>query len=150
MVERQESYAALYERFAAGGRGREVAFDVHTPMTFQQSGLDMPFPVPRLVYRGLQRRWEAHSDLHFGPAFEGWVEASVQVRDYRLFPRRVHFKGMRGAPLTASVGEFRLALTRPGDLEPLAARLLAEYANYAGIGYKTTYGLGHVTAEVGI
>ena len=48
--------------------------------------------------------------------------------------------------MTACVGEVKYVLARPGDVEPTFVRLLAEYANYAGVGYKTTFGLGHVEA----
>lgn len=142
------SYRDLYERhLTRGSWGRALHWTLHTPLAFHQSGLDVPFPIPRLMYRNLQRRWEAFTDLHFGPHLEAWVEASVRVQDYKLFPRRVHFKGNRESELTGSVGNVTLWIARPGTYEPGALRLLSEYANYAGVGYKTTFGLGHVTVS---
>lgn len=146
-LERESSYARLYEHIANDTGGRTLRWSLLSPTTFHVSGMDLPYPTPRLLFGGLQRRWEHFSPLHFGEGFVPWVEASVSVRDFRLFPRRVHFKGVRDAAMTASVGNFELFVVRPGDMEPMAARLLATYANFAGVGYKTAYGLGHV--EVG-
>lgn len=142
----QESYGDLYARHAADVRGRDLHLEFLTPVTFRTTDMDMPFPVPKTVYYGLQRRWEAFSDLQFGPELNDWVGRAVRVREYRLRPRSVHFKGARGAAMTGSVGEVQFQIARPGDAEPTFVRLLTEFANYAGVGYKTTYGLGHVEA----
>ncbi|SEJ94291.1 Uncharacterized conserved protein [Deinococcus reticulitermitis] len=140
----QESYAALYARHASGTTGRQLRFEFLTPTTFRANDLDLPFPVPKTLFYGLQRRWEAFSDLHFGPELNDWISRAVRVQDFGLRPRRAHFKGMRNAALTACVGEVEYLIARPGDAEPTFARLLADYANYSGVGYKTAYGLGHV------
>ncbi|WP_191301105.1 CRISPR system precrRNA processing endoribonuclease RAMP protein Cas6 [Deinococcus indicus] len=140
----QESYGDLYARHASDVSGRDLHFTFLTPTTFRTTDLDMPFPVPKTVYYGLQRRWEAFSDLHFGAELTNWVGRAVRVRDYRLKPRTVQFKGARGSAMTASLGEVHYVIARPGDAEPTFVRLLTEFANYAGVGYKTTFGLGHV------
>ncbi|MPY66372.1 CRISPR system precrRNA processing endoribonuclease RAMP protein Cas6 [Deinococcus sp. SDU3-2] len=142
----RETYAALYARHAGGTSGRTIHLRFVTPTTFQATGLDMPFPVPKTVFYGLQRRWEAFSDLRFGEDLNGWVGRAVRVQDFQLRPRSVYFKGVREAALSACVGEVQFTLARPGDIEPAFVRLLADYANFAGVGYKTTYGLGHVEA----
>ena len=145
-VTAQTSHDAMYSRHAREVTGRELHLAFLSPTTFRTTDLDMPFPVPKTVFYGLQRRWEAFSDLQFGPELNDWVGRAVQVHDFQLKPRRVHFKGARGAAMTACVGEVTYVLARPGDAEPTFVRLLAEYANYAGVGYKTTFGLGHVEA----
>lgn len=142
----RETYEALYTRHAGNTSGRTIHLRLLTPTTFQTTGLDLPFPVPKTVFYGLQRRWEAFSALRFGEDLNGWVGRAVRVQDFQLRPRSVHFKGMREAALSACVGEVQFTLARPGDIEPAFVRLLADYANFAGIGYKTTYGLGHVEA----
>lgn len=146
-VRAQESYEAMYNRHAQHVRGRQVSFHFLTPTTFRVTDLDLPFPVPKTVFYGLQTRWEHFCDLHFGPELNDWIGRAVRVQDFRLRPRTVHFKGMRGASILACVGDVDYAVTRPGDAEPVFVRLLADYANYAGVGYKTAFGLGHVEAE---
>lgn len=146
-VTAQTSYDALYSQHAREVSGRDLHLSFLTPTTFRTTDLDMPFPVPKTVFYGLQRRWEAFSDLRFGPELNDWVGRAVQVQDFQLKPRRVHFKGARGAAMTACIGQVKYVLARPGDAEPTFVRLLADYANYAGVGYKTTYGLGHVEAR---
>lgn len=143
----QESYESLYARHAGGTVGREIHLEFLTPTTFRTTDLDMPFPVPKTVFYGLQRRWEHHCALHCGPQLNDWVGRAVRVKDFHLRPRSVYFKGMRRTPMTACVGEVSLEMARPGDYEPVFVRLLADYANYAGVGYKTAFGLGHVEAS---
>lgn len=140
----QETYADLYHRHADGVIGRDLHMAFRTPTTFRTTDLDMPFPVPKTVYYGLQRRWEHFSDLHFGPELNDWIGRAVRVKDFQLRPRTVHFKGARGAALTATTGTVTYTVARPGDVEPAFVRLLTEYANYSGVGYKTAFGLGHV------
>jgi CRISPR-associated endoribonuclease Cas6 len=140
----QESHEDMYARHALERGSRHIQMAFLTPTTFRTTDMDMPFPVPRTVFYGLQRRWEAFSDLHFGPELNDWIGRSVRVQEFRLHPRSVYFKGMRDAALTACVGDVRYQIARPGDAEPTFVRLLAEYANYTGVGYKTTFGLGHV------
>lgn len=142
----QTTYADFYAQHASAVSGRTLLFELLTPTTFRQTDLDMPFPIPKTVFYGLQRRWEAFSDLHFGPELNDWIGRAVRVQDFQLWPRQAHFKGMRGASLTASVGRVEYVIAKPGDAEPTFVRLLADYANYAGLGYKTAYGLGHVEA----
>lgn len=144
VVTRQESYNDLYARHASAVTGRLMRFEFLTPATFKTTDMDMPFPVPKTVFYGLQRRWETFSDLHFSADLSDWVGRAVHVQDFRLFPRRAHFKGVRSSTLTACVGEAEYYMARPGDAEPTFVRLLADYANYSGVGYKTAYGLGHV------
>lgn len=146
-VSAQDTYGDLYARHAGGVTGRDIHLELLTPTTFRATDLDMPLPVPKTVFYGLQRRWEVFSDLQFGPELNDWIGRAVRVKDYRLKPRSVHFKGARGAPMTASVGEVTYTFARPGDAEPTFVRLLSEYANYAGVGYKTAFGLGHVHAS---
>ena len=144
-VKAQDSYEAIYARHtAAGVGGRDLHFRFATPTTFRSSELDLPFPLPKTLFYGLQARWEAFSDLHFGPDLNAWISRSVRVKDFSLRSRSVHFKGMREAALSACVGEVQYQIARPGDFEPTFVRLLADYARYAGVGYKTAYGLGHV------
>lgn len=143
-VTRQESYADLYAYHASEVTGRQLHFDFLTPTTFKMTDLDMPFPIPKTLFYGLQRRWEQFSDLHFSTDLGEWVGRAVRVQDFHLRPRRAHFKGMRNAALTACVGEVDYVISRPGAAEPTFVRLLADYANFTGVGYKTAYGLGHV------
>ncbi|THF70971.1 CRISPR system precrRNA processing endoribonuclease RAMP protein Cas6 [Deinococcus sp. Arct2-2] len=142
----QESYEALYSRHAQSVTGRQLSLRFLTPTTFRVTDLELPFPTPKTVFAGLQVRWEHFCDLHFGPDLNDWVSRAVRVQDFRLRSRTVYFKGMRGNAMSACVGDVDYSITRPGDAEPTFVRLLADYANYAGVGYKTTFGLGHVEA----
>lgn len=139
------SYSDLYQKhLEQGSNGRDIHIDLHSPLCFHQSALDNPFPIPRLIYRSLGKRFAHFSHLPFSDTFEAWVEGSVRVTDYQLNPQHVFFKGNQSSTLTGSVGWVKLRIMKTNHHFSSQMRMLSEYAQYAGIGYKTTLGLGHV------
>lgn len=138
----QTTYTQLYERHATEVRGRHLHFTFLSPTTFS-SEISMPFPLPRIAFYRLQETWESWSNLHFGN-LNDWIARAVNVKDFRLYPRTVYLRGMRGGAVTAAVGEVTYEIAYPGDVEPQFIRLLADYAHFAGLGAHTIYGLGHV------
>jgi CRISPR-associated endoribonuclease Cas6 len=142
------SYSKMYQNhLETGSVGREIHIDLHSPLCFHQSALDNPFPVPRLIYRSLSKRFSYFSHLPFSDTFESWVEASVRVADYQLSPQHVFFKGNQSSTLTGSIGWVKLRIMKINHHYSGYLRMLSEYAQYAGIGYKTTLGLGHVNTS---
>lgn len=121
-----------------------------TPTFFKSRGQHVHDPAPRLVFaEGLLLRWtELYPSLAVPHHFERFVEEHVHIRRYlgcrttTVMVKRAVFKGLTGDVLYAI------------DLPPQPDRwhidcarfvsLLAEYATYAGVGKKTTMGLGMV------
>lgn len=147
-VLQESTYSELYEsHLVQGSLGRNLHFDFQSPVAFQQYGISMPFPVPRLMFLSLAQRFKHFGNLDLGEGLDHWVQESLSIQDFKLFPRKVYFKGMRDSTVMGSTGHISLFIQKPGVMEPPAVRMLTEYANYAGIGYKTTYGLGNVVAS---
>ncbi len=130
------SFAAVA---AAAAKQREIALEFLSPTAFRVEGVNFVFPLPRLVFSSLLRRWNAYSDRPFPPDLERAFEA-VMVSDYHLETVRLSLRGFKWTGFTGSV-----AYTLPRDLslsQVLAINCLALFAGYAGVGWKTTMGMG--------
>lgn len=129
--------------------GRERAADLHfiSPTAFSlgqgEGGKRMSvLPEPVLVFHSLLRKWNqfAAPDLALDPAFRRLVEEGCIITGHELrtamfqFPRHLQVGFM---------GRCRFALS--ADAEQLRIfNALADFAQYAGVGYKTTMGMGQV------
>jgi CRISPR-associated endoribonuclease Cas6 len=133
------SYEELYERFVpqdeAYGR---ISLRFLSPTTFRVRKANMPFPLPRLLWRSWGARWNAFSRIHLG-GFEEWVEEFIVPAGFRMRSRVVK---VGGATLVGVVGECEYRVLLPESLEARIAAMLAEYARYCGTGQKTTMGMG--------
>lgn len=139
-VEREAtSYEELYERFVPREDvyGR-ISLRFLSPTTFRVGKANMPFPLPRLLWRSWAARWNAFSKVQLG-SFEEWAEEFIVPARFRVKSRAAR---VGGATLVGAVGECEYRVLRPDSLEARIAAMLAAYANYCGSGQKTTMGLG--------
>ncbi len=120
---------------------KEVELAFATPTAFRAGDLDLPLPVPRLVFGGLLRKWDAFSPHPLGITREE-LERKVALADARIHTRafydgRSHIVGF--------VGRARFRVLRGASTELLrAVNTLAQFSFYAGVGRKTTHGMGLV------
>ncbi|ASC71714.1 hypothetical protein XM38_026680 [Halomicronema hongdechloris C2206] len=115
----------------------DLSLELRSPTAFKQGKKTIqPFPLPELVFGSLLRRWNAFApeDLQFSQIeWQGMVSAfDLKTRVLRL----------EGGPQIGSVGWIRYRFL---DAEQARiASVLAQYAFFAGVGYKTTMGMGQV------
>ena len=120
---------------------KEVELIFATPTTFKGGDLDLPLPVPRLVFGGLLRKWNAFSPYPLEVSAQE-LERKVALADARLHTKpfydgRSHIVGF--------VGRARFRVLRGASPELLrAVNTLARFAFFAGVGRKTTHGMGLV------
>jgi CRISPR-associated endoribonuclease Cas6 len=124
----------------------KTTFEFRTPCSFRVGDLDLPLPVPRLLFNGYRRKWRAFSHLGLPGGFEArddleeLIERHVGVSwaEVRTVP---HVFG--GHSTVGFVGHVRLALVgkTPPALAPALA-ILSRFAPYCGTGKKTTQGMG--------
>jgi CRISPR-associated endoribonuclease Cas6 len=99
------------------------------------------FPEPALVFDSLLRRWNQFADQPLGDPgeWQKWVNKHVVVRRYQAKSDLWQF---RQHPQIGFVGNCTYEIK--GNYPPEAHRLnaLADFAFFAGVGYKTTTGLG--------
>jgi len=132
--------ATDYESLAQSPPLSDIQLDFLSPTSFKQKQNIQPFPLPDLVFGSLQRRWNAFApeNLQF-PAFEwqGLVSA------YDLKTQALRLEG--GAEIGAQ-GWVRYRF-RDSEQAKVAA-ILAYFAFFAGVGRKTTMGMGQTQLKI--
>ena len=117
----------------------DISLEFQSPTAFKQGKKTIqPFPLSELVFGSLLRRWNAFApeDLHF-PQIEWQGRVSA-------FDLKTQVLRLEGGPQIGSVGWVRYRF--PDAEQARIASILAQYAFFAGVGYKTTMGMGQVQA----
>ena len=146
------SFAQLYHQ-ARAETEIELKFTSPTVFSFGSKAgghKTVPLPEPTLVFRSLMKRWNAFAlpELSLDKALLEYVEENVVVKRYRLKTRMQRFSR---SPQVGFVGPVTFKLmgrTETGDSFRRQLNLLADYAFYSGIGYKTTMGMGQCSRVV--
>ena len=104
------------------------------------------FPEPMLLWDSLMRVWNNYAPpvLQIDkPTLRSFISENVAVSDYTLHTCNVHFPkyGQKGF-----VGTCSYIVRQEGEKAAQLAAL-AEFARYAGVGCRTTMGMGQARAE---
>ena len=104
------------------------------------------FPLPRMVIAGLRTRWDRMTGQDWGVDFEDWVERNVVVgRIWRWETQPFLYKQQR---YVGGCGKLEYHLLDAGHHEyAVHLHRLLNFAFYAGVGYKTTHGMGQVRLQ---
>ncbi|GAK61502.1 CRISPR-associated protein [Candidatus Vecturithrix granuli] len=134
------SYAQLIER-ARQRRERRIKLHFITPTTFRKGDVDLPLPLPRLVFQSFQKRFAEFSQVEFLPDFAELVDQYTGISSQKGV--RTDTIAAKNTRLTGFVGEvgFEISHNAPADLL-FQMHLLADYAFFCGAGRKTTVGMG--------
>ncbi len=125
------------ELAAGGSAGPTIRLAFTSPTTFRVAGFDHPFPDPFHVFGGLLGRWQAL----------GWPELSEPTwKRVPCWPETLTFgtHPKAGNPRRGVLGAARYEVTPQDEAGRAALWALARFAEYAGVGQGTTYGLGRV------
>lgn len=120
-----------------------IGLDFLSPAAFRipESRLSMPLPWPRLVFQSLAGKWNTFSPIPLEvdwPAFD----RQISVARHRLETKMLDFGRYRQVGF---VGECWYRIDRKADFRLLQTlHTLADFALYAGVGAKTTMGMGLV------
>jgi CRISPR-associated endoribonuclease Cas6 len=124
-------YALLAKTPRASG---DITLNFLSPTSFKQQQGIQPFPLPELVFGNLQRRWNkfAPSDLQIPEIeWQGLVSA---------FDLKTHAFKLEGGSEIGAQGWVRYRFL---DQEQAAiASVLSHFAFFAGVGRKTSMGMG--------
>ncbi len=128
------TYAQLYEQ--ASDRDRTLSFSFATPVAFRQGGYDTVLPIRECVFNSLLSRWNKYSGTEF-----------TYVPIESIYPSFVNINtevvSNYDSKFIGCVGEINYRIL--GEIEPIAVKqinALADFALYAGLGRKTTMGMG--------
>lgn len=140
------SYEALYQ----SPPQQQFFMRFLSPTSFRMGIGNLPFPLPVSIYRSLWEKWQrfAPSSLSIDKAILKTVERSFFPAHHIL---RTRFLRPEGAiPQVGFVGVCRFAIL--GEISKEKERCLtalSRFANYAGVGMKTTVGMGQVMVSTG-
>lgn len=120
----------------------EVTLEFASPTVFRRGEVDLPLPVPELVFGSYLAKWLAFSPVRLDSALaeQGFFARHVGVKEHRI--RTVPFSDGR-VTIPGFVGRCTFILK--GKLDSSIIRqvnALADFAFYAGTGRKTTHGMG--------
>lgn len=119
-----------------------IRMKFYSPTTFRSNGQNIPLPLPNLVFFGLAQKWNRFSPIDLGSDISKIAAGRLTLSRYDLATKMLDFGKYRQVGF---VGEAEFTIKRErDDLLPRVLHLLADFAFYAGVGYKTTMGMGQV------
>ncbi|MGM0502286.1 MAG: CRISPR-associated endoribonuclease Cas6 [Bacillota bacterium] len=119
---------------------KKISFKFHSTTTFRIDKKHIIFPKANLVFNSLKTKWEEYNPDSLTLTAEDLDQ--IYISRYNLSSTMEKFNGY---PIKGFKGKCVYELS--SDLSARKMReinLLADYAFYSGIGYKTTMGLGQV------
>lgn len=144
----EETFEGLVQRHTlAAHMPRRVSLRFASPTLFRSADKNVPLPLPGLVFGGLLDKWNAFAPIQVHPDVRRFAQECLAVSRYRLETLPVAFgdDGARGA-VAGFVGTCSYAI-QVGDKYWMGLiHLLAAFALYAGLGRRTTMGLGQARA----
>lgn len=118
---------------------RKIQFSFLSPTSFRSKDTQIILPLPELVFGSLFKKWNTFSPVKFPEELkEKFTE--IRISKYNLKTEMIHFstykvKGFKGNVMyelpSGMIQKYKKQLNA-----------LADFAFYAGVGYKTTMGLG--------
>lgn len=130
------SYSQLYEQ--ASESDRELRFRFYTPTAFRKGQFDTSMPTQENVFSSLLKRWNEFSGMEFSekltePIFPSYFDIQTEI----VQDSRSKFIGCTGSVTYRILGQADAKMIKQ-------INCLASFALYAGVGRKTTMGMGMV------
>ena len=150
----QLSYLELSQAVESSPPPEGVTLRFLTPTTFRRSPpppapfgavpSNVPLPLPELVFGGLASTWNAFAPRPLPEDLRAFAQDCVVVSRYDLRTVLVDFGGGTRGRVGGFVGTCRFAFRSPDPAWRRRIGLLAAFAPFAGVGWRTTMGLGQV------
>jgi CRISPR-associated endoribonuclease Cas6 len=142
----EATFEGLVQHFTLSAEvPRSVGLRFASPTAFRVTGKKraVPLPLPSLVFGGLLDKWNAFAPIQVHPDVRRFAEECLGVSSYELETRRVVFgeEGERGT-YSGFVGRCHYYVEVPDRYWMGLIQLLAGFALVAGVGLRTTMGLG--------
>ena len=138
----ETSYDELYETMleAPLSTVHTVNLEFITSASFKSQGEYIPFPDVTRFFKGLLRRWNAFSENHpiSGDNLAETLASLFKLHDYQLYYSAYRIERVQ---IPAFKGHYTLRPNTKHPLFPIAMLLLA-YGEFAGLGVKTSLGMG--------
>jgi CRISPR-associated endoribonuclease Cas6 len=136
-----------WQTLASTAPRRSITIRFASPCAFSMGDRRFAlFPEPMLVWDSLMRTWNRYAPevLRIDKlAMRDFVTHHIVISDYELHTTCLHFPKYAQKGFVGSCSY--MVKTDDGNASQVAA--LAEFARYAGVGYKTTMGMGQARIE---
>ena len=119
---------------------RTVTLEFVSPTAFKSLEMQMPVPLPGLVFGSLVERWNAFSTVALDPDLRRFANERVAISRYWLESKPVPAKG--GALRIGGVGQVTYTALDDDRYALAALNILADFALYSGVGVQTATGMG--------
>lgn len=135
-------YTSWEELLEKAPAAKTITLQFASPTAFRRGDLDLPLPLPELVFGSYLAKWQAFSPMPLDRALSepGFFTHHIGVKEHRI--RTLPFYDGR-VVVPGFVGKCTFIIK--GNLEEEIIRqinCLADFAFYAGTGRKTTHGMG--------
>lgn len=136
------SYRELTEYVRSQAVADRIHLQVVSPAAVRAGREVLPLPLPRALFAGLAAKWNVFAPQPLHPDAVEALGAALRLSRHTIRTKAVR---LHGYPQIGFIGSCEFVLDHRHDPELAAlARLLAHYALFAGIGHKTTMGMGQV------
>lgn len=137
------TYEALAARWLVRAELPEAHIHLHlaSPTAFKVGGKAQPFPLPELVFGSLLEKWNAYAPLAFPEETRRFAAECLGVSRFELGTHAAPFKG-EGVVKFGAVGTVTYAALNRDRYWLSVVHLLADFAQFAGVGTGTTMGMG--------
>jgi len=133
-----KSYETLYEDSEVK---KTLVFDFITPTTFKRGKKDYPLPDPKLIFKGLIRKWLFFSGKKIDTDLKKVIEEDIEIMGAWIRTKKVT---LSGGKITGFTGRVVLHINNNNKDVLKWINTLARFSEFAGIGRKTTMGFGMV------
>ncbi len=119
-----------------------LIFDFKTPTTFKKGEMDYPLPDPRLIFKGLIRKWVTFSDVRINIDLRNVIDEKIEIMGVWIRTKKVTFSKL--GKLTGFTGRVVFYVNSENETILKWLNVLGKFSEFAGVGRKTTMGFGMV------
>jgi len=137
----QTTFEHMYNSVVASPqpRSHKIRMSFLSPTTFRCGRKNIPLPIPRLVFLHLSQKWNAFSRVDLGSNIADIVDERMSLARHSIRTTVLNFGNHKQVGF---VGDCEFLIHGMDDIPARIFHLLAEFAFYAGVGHKTTMGMG--------
>ena len=146
-IMKQETFSEIEEKYwGTTQRIHHIELNFLTSTSCKTQGTYAIFPEPHLIFKTLVNKWNAFSDASCmeEDRIADHLAMQMDITDYQL---HMHPFSLEGRRIRAFRGKVRYGFFKNDAAARLAATL-ADFANYAGTGMKTSMGMGGTESHV--
>ncbi len=121
---------------------KTLIFDFKTPTAFKKRDKDFPLPEPKLIFKGLIRKWIIFSGIKIEEDLKYMIENEIEIMGVWIKTQKIAFSKL--GKLTGFTGRVVLYINSENEKVLKWINILGKFSEFAGVGRKTTMGFGMV------